>query len=338
MKYLSLFSGAGGLDIGLEQAGLEPVALCENDPVAVSLLKKRWPDLLIHDDVTTLDGRMYDGAIDVVVGGSPCQDLSSAGIRQGLDGGRSSLFWHQCRIFNQSRAEWIIWENVIGALHSNKGHDFAAVLWGLTGTLPDVPDRGWSNSGIIVGERVAIWRVLDAQHFGVPQRRKRIFLIAGSREKCVPEILFDDESLSVNYEPQRKMGYRASPADGGSSDRSSRRSRDNCRVLEEPMSVFEDFRGGIRLNSIAPTVLIGGSKPGSGYSAAIIPEVNRDNKYSLRKLTPLECERLMGWEDDYTATDYAGDVILDAKRYKLCGNGVVSPVAKWIGERLLLHS
>jgi len=147
MNVLSLFSGVGGMDLGLERAGHTIVAMCEIDPHARSILKHHWPDVPIHEDVTTLNAKDFRGRIDLVAGGSPCQDLSVAGQRQGLDGQRSGLFWHQCRIADTTAARWVLWENVPGALSSNNGHDFAAVLWGLTGTLPRVPDGGWRTGG-----------------------------------------------------------------------------------------------------------------------------------------------------------------------------------------------
>jgi DNA-cytosine methyltransferase len=205
MRFLSLFSGVGGMDLGLERAGHTIAAMCEIDSHARSILRKHWPNTPIHTDVTELDGSQYRGRIDAVSGGSPCQDLSVAGRRAGLDGSRSGLFWHQCRIADQAGAKWVIWENVPGALTSNRGADFAAVLWGLTGTLPDLPDGGkWRTSGVVVGpKRWAVWRVLDAQHFGVPQRRRRVFVVASATAPCRPEILLESESLRRNHSTRR---------------------------------------------------------------------------------------------------------------------------------------
>lgn len=204
-RVLSLFSGGGGLDLGLETAGAQVAAMCEIDPHAASVLRHHWPDTPVHDDVTTLKPEDFRGRIDLVAGGSPCQDLSVAGRRGGLDGARSGLFWHQCRIADSVHARWVLWENVAGALSSNDGADFAAVLWGLTGALPDVPDGGWRTAGVVVGpKRTAVWRMLDARWFGVAQRRRRVFVVAGPRGACGPEVLLEPEGLQGNPEPGRE--------------------------------------------------------------------------------------------------------------------------------------
>jgi DNA (cytosine-5)-methyltransferase 1 len=172
MKVLSLFSGVGGFDLGLENAGMETVFQCEWDKHATSILQRHWPDVPRWGDITTLTGRhILDHApvIDVVAWGSPCQDLSVAGKRAGLSGQRSGLFHEGIRIIKELRKETnnaypriSIWENVYGALNSNKGADFGLVL------------DEMAEAGAMVIE----WRVLDAQYFGVPQRRRRVFVVA----------------------------------------------------------------------------------------------------------------------------------------------------------------
>lgn len=181
LRALSLFSGAGGADMALEAAGIEVVGLCEIEPHARAVLRYHWPTMPLHGDVCLLDGTKYRG-IDLVVGGSPCQDLSVAGKRGGLEEGsgtRSSLFFEQVRIWNESGALYLAWENVFGALSSNGGADFAAVLSALVGAAIPVPANGWSRGGVAAGrDAVAAWRVLDLQHFGVPQRRERVIVLA----------------------------------------------------------------------------------------------------------------------------------------------------------------
>ena len=172
MKVLSLFSGVGGFDLGLENAGMETVFQCEWDKHATSILQRHWPNVPRWGDITTLTGRhILDHApvIDVVAWGSPCQDLSVAGKRAGLSGQRSGLFHEGIRIIKELRKETdnaypriSIWENVYGALNSNKGADFGLVL------------DEMAEAGAMVIE----WRVLDAQYFGVPQRRRRVFVVA----------------------------------------------------------------------------------------------------------------------------------------------------------------
>jgi DNA (cytosine-5)-methyltransferase 1 len=172
MKVLSLFSGVGGFDMGLENAGMETVFQCEWDKHANSILHKHWPDVPKWDDVSTLTGKhilAHAPVIDVVAWGSPCQDLSVAGKRAGLEGGRSGLFHEGIRIIKELQEESngqypriSIWENVVGALNSNKGADFGIIL------------DEMAEAGALAIE----WSVLDAQYFGIPQRRRRVFVIA----------------------------------------------------------------------------------------------------------------------------------------------------------------
>jgi DNA (cytosine-5)-methyltransferase 1 len=172
MKVLSLFSGVGGFDLGLEAAGMETVFQCEWDKHATNILEKHWPHVPRWGDISTLTGKhilAHAPVVDVVAWGSPCQDLSVAGKRAGLEGSRSGLFHEGVRIIKELRKETnneypriSIWENVYGALNSNRGADFGVIL------------NEMAEAGALVQE----WRVLDAQYFGVPQRRRRVFLIS----------------------------------------------------------------------------------------------------------------------------------------------------------------
>jgi DNA (cytosine-5)-methyltransferase 1 len=172
MKVLSLFSGVGGFDLGLERAGMQTVFQCEWDKHATKILERHWPDVPRWDDVSTLTGKhilQHAPVIDIVAWGSPCQDLSVAGKRAGLDGSRSGLFHEGIRIIKELQEETngkypriSLWENVYGALSSNKGADFGVIL------------DEMAEAGALVQE----WRVLDAQYFGVPQRRRRVFLVS----------------------------------------------------------------------------------------------------------------------------------------------------------------
>lgn len=225
LKVLSLFSGAGGLDLGLERAGMDVVALCEIEPKARAVLRRHWPDTRIYDDVreVTRERLDLDGIEhpDLVAGGSPCQDLSVAGKRRGLDGARSGLFWEQCRIADEYEAD-ILWENVPGALSSNGGADFAAVLWGITGALVELPDgKKWSKSGVLVGpKRTAVWRVADAQRFGVPQRRRRVYVVGctGAVARRLAPLLLEFAGGEGNRPAGREAGTRAARTVADSSD------------------------------------------------------------------------------------------------------------------------
>lgn len=228
MKIGSLFSGGGGGDLGFINAGHTLVFGCEIDPKARSVLRYHHPDLPIYHDVreVTRERLIADGIElpDLIMGGSPCQDLSVAGKRAGLGGERSGLFHEQCRVADELAADWVCWENVAGAFSSNGGHDFAAVLAGLTGHTPAVPKRGWRTGGVCVGpRRVAVWRVLDAQNFGVPQRRRRVFVVAGPRAlaRRVVEVLFEPESSERDSAKGGKSWEDIAAATGGRAATSS---------------------------------------------------------------------------------------------------------------------
>lgn len=205
MKVLSLFSGVGGFDMGLENAGMETVFQCEWDKHANSILHKHWPDVPKWDDVSTLTGKhilAHAPVIDVVAWGSPCQDLSVAGKRAGLEGGRSGLFHEGIRIIKELQEESngqypriSIWENVVGALNSNRGADFGIIL------------DEMAEAGALAVE----WSVLDAQYFGIPQRRRRVFVIAifdpVLANRCPSPLLPVAESLPghlAKSKPKRK--------------------------------------------------------------------------------------------------------------------------------------
>lgn len=189
MRFAELFAGAGGLSMGLEAAGHICVWHCEIEPHACAVLRHQWPDVPLYGDVSQLDGRELverHGPIELLSGGSPCQDLSVAGKRAGLAGGRSGLFHEQVRLWRETEAPVMLWENVPGALSASNGEDFHVVLSTLAGaTVPVTRKRDgkikWPKSGIVRGPdgraRVA-YRVLDLQWFGPPQRRRRVFLLA----------------------------------------------------------------------------------------------------------------------------------------------------------------
>jgi len=179
--FISLFAGVGGFDLGLERAGWRCLAQVEIDKHARKVLDQRWPDVPKHGDVTTYT---YGGAedVDAVVGGFPCQDVSVAGRRAGLAGARSGLFWHALRIVEEVRPRWVVLENVPGLLNSHQGRDFAVVLGALA-------DAGFPH---------VEWRVLDSQFFGVPQRRRRVFIVGRARVPAALPVLVEPEGRGGN--------------------------------------------------------------------------------------------------------------------------------------------
>ena len=186
MTAVSLFAGVGGFDLALERNGIKVVASVEIDTKASEVLAKHFPNSQLFGDIQEVTGEQlinagFDPANGIIVGGFPCQDLSIAGKRSGLAGKRSGLFWEICRLLDETRAQNFILENVPGLLSSNQGRDMAAVVEALV-------ERGYGIA----------WRVLDAQHFGVPQRRRRIFIVGslGNSGRTPAEILNLTESRS----------------------------------------------------------------------------------------------------------------------------------------------
>ncbi|MBU1889822.1 MAG: DNA cytosine methyltransferase [Candidatus Omnitrophica bacterium] len=231
-----MFSGIEAATVAWHGTGLDPVAFAEIEDFPSALLAHRFPGVPNLGDVTKIDGHalvQQYGKIDLVVGGSPCQDLSVAGNQKGLkhgSGTRSSLFYQQVRIAEEVGAEWVLWENVPGAFSSNGGRDFAAVLARFCGVQFPVPAHGWQNSGVAAGGRGGwgvAWRVLDAQYVGgcpvhvaergigpVPQRRRRVFLVAraGGEWRAPAEVLLDAACLPRDPPPRRKAGKKAARA------------------------------------------------------------------------------------------------------------------------------
>lgn len=333
--FVSLFSGVGGFDMGLEAAGWQCVAQVEWDKHCLNVLHHHWPDVPKWADVRTVHGANLPVA-DVVAFGSPCQDLSLAGTRSGfVDGGTSNLFFEAVRVIKEMRdatsgmyPRIVVWENVAGSLSSNKGEDFAAVL----DTLADI-------GAVDIG-----WRVLDARWFGVPQRRRRVFVVADFVGGCGQSLFVEPESvcrdfaarrLSWTNNPSRLEGTVGAcsepPVAFGAKEGAhvGYHWTDEAPTLKTTTTVgvvyalHESQRQGIGVAKHFPTLNVAGGKPGQGYAAALIGE-------TVRRLTPVECERLMGWPDGHTAVGADGKLVAETNRYKMCGNGVASPVAEWV--------
>ena len=202
----SLFDGIGGWLLAAVRNGVKPVWSSEIEDFPMKVSHAHFPDVVQLGDVTKIDGSKVI-PVDIICAGSPCQDLSVAGKQKGLAGSRSNLFFESVRIVREMREKtnglypkFFVWENVPGAFSSNHGHDFQAVLREIAETDIPMPGTGrWAKAGMVRSERVGIaWRVLDAQYWGVPQRRKRIFLVADFRGGCAAEILFKPESVCRN--------------------------------------------------------------------------------------------------------------------------------------------
>ena len=208
----SLFSGSGGFELAGLLNGIEPRWNAEIEPFPCAVTAKRFPGIPNHGDVTKIDGSEIE-PVDIITFGSPCQDLSVAGLRKGIhEGQRSNLFFEAIRIIKEMREatngkypRFAVWENVPGAFSSNGGSDFRAVLEALCQikdpsiSVPGPDGNPWKHAGCIVGTGYSIaWRVYDAQFWGVPQRRARIYLIADFGSERAGEILFESESMPGN--------------------------------------------------------------------------------------------------------------------------------------------
>ena len=208
----SLFDGSGGFPLGGLLSGITPVWASEIEPFPIRVTTKRLPFMKHYGDVSRMDGGKIE-PVDIITFGSPCQDMSIAGRREGLDGSRSSLFYEAVRIVKEMRCatdgrypRYIVWENVPGAFSSNKGADFQSVLeevCSVKGYEIHTPrPEGWPTAGEIVADDFSLaWRVFDAQYWGVPQRRKRIYLVADLAGGSAGKILFESEGVS-GYTPQ----------------------------------------------------------------------------------------------------------------------------------------
>lgn len=224
----SLFSGSGGFELGGLLAGITPVWASEIETFPIRVTTKRLPFVKHLGDISTVDGAKID-PVDIITFGSPCTDMSVAGKRAGLDGQQSCLFYQAIRIVKEMRCatngrypRYIVWENVPGAFSSNKGEDFKAVLEAVCSvkgeavSVPEPPRGKWASAGEIVGDGFSVaYRQIDAQFWGVPQRRKRIYLVADFAGGSAGKILFESEGVS-GYSAE---GFRAwQGAAGGAAD------------------------------------------------------------------------------------------------------------------------
>jgi site-specific DNA-cytosine methylase len=297
MKYLSVCSGIEAATVAWHHMGWQPLAFSEIETFPRKVLAHHYPDVPCHGDFTTLKDEPWIKDADVLVGGTPCQAFSIAGLRQSLADDRGNLSLEFVRLANaiddlrpDGDGAIIIWENVPGVL-SVKDNAFGCFLAAIVGNdTPLLPTGGkWTNAGMVIGpQRSAAWRILDAKYFGVAQRRRRVFVVASARDGFDPaKILFEREGLCWNLEEneaQDKRSGRVFPCltrKGGGS------------LREEEGYVVEPCGG-------------------------------------VRHLTPRECERLQGFPDDYTAIPGAAD----GPRYKALGNSMAVPVMKWIGQRV----
>lgn len=402
MRYVSLFSGAEAATLAWGPLGWEPMAFAEIEPFPCAVLAFRFPEVENLGDVAKVDWEEFKrehGIPDVVVGGSPCQSFSIAGKREGLDGA-SGLMWEFVRACDQLRPRWVVWENVPGALSSSGGEDFRCLLQAL------------DELGYLVA-----WRVLDAQFFGVAQRRRRVFLVGSLGGGRAAEVLLEPEGMRrgavSSREKRAQIAARAGGGSQGAGGIRHRRGSEAGSVGFEPglsptvtagwhvpavvygmagnvegrgarsggnglgfcdpdeagmytltatdrpgvavcmadtqahSPVDEELCGTLtsRMRKDAPVVMTGTScysPVSSEVSGTITASSANDRPIAairsvVRRLTPLECERLQGMPDGWTKVSYRGrpaDECPDGPRYKAIGNSMAVPVMRWIGRRI----
>lgn len=259
MRYLSLFDGIGAVHVAAQPLGWTCVATAEIEPFPAAVVEHRFPGIPNLGDVTKITDAQIAalGLLDLVVGGSPCQDLSVAGKQCGLSGERSGLFHEQVRIFHAARhlcgARYLLWENVPGAFSTNGGRDFAIVVGALAGCVLNVPAGGWRNAGVALGTHGLVeWCVLDAQFFGVAQRRRRVFALldTGNWAGRGP-VLLEPESVQRHPAPSRESRQEFAAATAPSLTASGRgvarpgesRGQDPVIAVPQPPSVAHTLRG-----------------------------------------------------------------------------------------------
>lgn len=362
MIFGSVCSGIEAASVAWEPLGWKAAWFSEIERFPSAVLAHHYPEVPNLGDMTKLRDRDDLAPIDLLVGGTPCQSFSVAGLRGGLDDERGNLALEFCRLVGRNRPRWIVWENVPGVLSSGGGRDFGSIVGALA-------ELGYGCA----------WRVLDAQYFGVPQRRRRVFLVGHLGDwRPAGAVLFERESLRRNPPPSREEGEgaaggathslrgegfdasedgtgRGTPLvalclnaggqrrDDGESQTCVVNAREDpihtsgkslplgARDTGHAMAFVQNTRDEVRLMG-GDGQIVGAlaAEPGMKQQAYI--KTNR-----VRRLTPTECERLQGFPDGFTLIPWRGksaNQCPDGPRYKALGNSMAVPVMRWIGERI----
>ena len=310
MNYGSVCSGIEAASQAWHTLGWKPSFLSEIDEFPRAVLHHHYPDVPIHGDFTTIEEDQYE-SIDLLVGGTPCQSFSIAGLRGGLSDDRGNLALEYLRLADRLSARWLVWENVPGVLSSSGGRDFGSFLGALA-------QLGYGFA----------YRVLDAQFFGVAQRRRRVFLVGYRGDyRRAASVLFESESLRRDTAPSRSEGQRVAPTvvSGPPFSRTGNERVECEAILVARMRGFGDYE----CDGTASTVKARDYKDATDLVA--------EKDLGVRRLTPVECERLQGFTDDYTKIAWRGKDVIDcpdSHRYKALGNSMAVPVMQWIGSRI----
>ncbi|HCI7178904.1 TPA: phage N-6-adenine-methyltransferase [Salmonella enterica] len=401
MKYGSVCSGIEAASKAWEPLGWKPAWFSEIEPFPSAVLAHHWPEVTNLGDMTKIADAVRAGDVeapDVLVGGTPCQAFSIAGLREGLSDDRGQLTLSYVELANAIDAKRrergepeaiIVWENVPGVL-SSKDNAFGCFLAGLAGESSELQPAGgkWTHAGCVYGpERVIAWRVLDAQFFGVAQRRRRVFVVASARRDFNPaRVLFESEGVRRDTAPCREAREVTSATTGssvkvgshwdnpanahptlnqshniggiGQSNQelfSQRGSGLVCIGLDEEQNAAHELFGTLKAREKG-----GGFEGAVAYSERRAFRMTAFGEYaddetastckardykdatdlavtyplSVRRLTPIECERLQGFPDCHTLIEYLGKPVANGHRYKAIGNSMAVPVMRWIGERI----
>ena len=374
MRYLSVCSGMEAASVAWHPLGWTPVGFSEIEPFPCAILKHRFPNVPNYGSLTEHHTwPLEPGAIDLLVGGTPCQSFSVAGLRKGLADPRGNLALVFLGLADRLKPKWIVWENVPGVLSSNGGRDFGSFV-GALGQL----GYGWAM------------RILDAQHFGVPQRRRRVFVVACLGDWRAPaEVLSLREGLRGYLEAGGKK-RKGSAADAGSGVEAGcwwdggQVSQTLDAVLSKGQTMPEKNRFPAVLQPAIPfrkskracsttdnEASAGDQTPHVAYPVVPLDGMNLLSRLgecgeehsmqnfqpgepqftlkkggsqhgvltpmAVRRLTPVECERLQGFPDNWSRIPWKGKPETecpDGPRYKACGNSMAVPVMRWIGERI----
>lgn len=335
MNYLSVCSGIEAATVAWHHMGWKPVGFSEIEKFPSQVLAHHYPQVTNFGDMTKYKEWKID-SVGLLVGGTPCQSFSVAGLRKGLSDPRGNLALTYVGILDYFRPKWFIWENVPGVLSSNQGRDFAAFLTSL-----GIIGYGWS------------YRVLDAQYFGVAQRRRRVFVVGCLGDwRPTAEVLFESDCLQRDTKKGREKGKEIARClttgigtrlDGETdtfvtqkvyeNHPSDSRVKEMGNVCQTVTSSWGTGGGNI------PFVQSFGWQNSSSQSMSvdsITPTLDKSKtpaivkNMAVRRLTPIECERLQGFPDNYTNIPKAAD----GNRYKALGNSMAVPVMRWIGERI----
>ena len=330
MRYGSVCSGIEAATMAWHHLGWRPSFFSEIEPFPRAVLEHHYPSIPLHGDFTTIGQNDYD-PIRLLVGGTPCQSFSVAGLRGGLDDERGNLSLEFIRLADRLAPQWIVWENVPGVLSSGGGRDFGSFLGALA-------HLGYGFA----------YRVLDAQYFGVAQRRRRVFVVGYRGDwRRASAVLFERESLSRDTPPRREKAKDIAPrvTSGPPFSRTG-----NERVKTEALVVGAlDTECGMRRRTqqtfdrghyVTARMRGFGDYSCDGTASALKARDWKDATdlvagNRVRRLTPKECERLQGFPDGFTNVPFKNkSEAPDTQRYKALGNSMAVPVMRWIGERI----